>query len=129
MPDSNTISVGAYSNSFIGEGRGNARIFTWQSNQWIQKGLNINGKLANDFFGWDISMPNPGIVAISSKNSDDGTGLFKGFVRVYSLNGAQGNIYNDLNQNCIYESEAKIDNITLTINPGNYVLQTERKRI
>jgi uncharacterized repeat protein (TIGR01451 family) len=125
MPDSNTIAVGAYGNDFIGNNSGNARIFTWQNNQWVQKGLNINGKLANDSFGWDISMPNPGIVAISSNNSDDGTGLFKGFVRVYSLNGAQGNIYNDLNQNCLYDTEAKIDNITLTINPGNYVLQTD----
>src|SRR5690554_473033 len=39
MPDSNTIAIGSYLN----QGNGDVRVFSWNGIAWIQKGNNIEG--------------------------------------------------------------------------------------
>ena len=86
IPDANTVAIGAISNDGNGSDAGHVRVYTWDSGAWIQKGLDIDGEMAGDAFGWSVSMPDANIVAIGSKYND-GNGKDSGHVRVYTWDG------------------------------------------
>jgi hypothetical protein len=86
MPDSNTIAIGAHPNDFNGANAGQVRIFEWNGNNWIQKGVSLYGDSAGDEFGFSVSMPTPNILAASSRSSDDG-GTDVGKVEIFEWNG------------------------------------------
>lgn len=87
MPDPNTIAIGAPRNdSNQGIYVGHVRVFSWDGNQWIQKGLDIDGASNFDMFGWSVSMPNADTFAAGAPNNG-GTGSYAGHVRVFSWDG------------------------------------------
>ncbi|MAZ95922.1 MAG: hypothetical protein CMP53_00190 [Flavobacteriales bacterium] len=101
MPNENTIAVGAPENDGTGTGGGtdrdygHVRIFTWDpiSNDWIQKGGDIDGESAYDLSGTSVSMPNDNTVAIGAPQNDGaGPGVinnqYYGHVRVYTWDGS-----------------------------------------
>jgi hypothetical protein len=55
--------------------------------QWVQKGLDLEGEAADDLFGGVISMPNVNTIAIGTR-FNDGNGLNSGHVRVFSWDGS-----------------------------------------
>lgn len=79
MPNSNTVAIGAPFNSGNGTYSGHVRIYTWNGTSWVQKGLDIDGETAEDWFGKSVSMPDANTVAI-------GSGVGGGQVKVYSWN-------------------------------------------
>ena len=87
MPDANSIAVGAPHNSDNGKYAGHVRIFTWNGNTWVQKGIDIDGEDAGDQSGWTVCMPNSNTVAIGAPHNDNSNGDFAGHVRIYKWNG------------------------------------------
>ena len=83
MPDANTIAIGAYGADAY---RGQVRVYTWNGNTWIQKGIDIDGENNFNYSGWSVSMPDGNTVSIGA-GWNDGGGIQAGHVRVYSWNG------------------------------------------
>jgi hypothetical protein len=88
MPDGNTIGIGAPFNDGNGNNSGHTRVYAWNGNSWIQKGVDIDGELTNDSSGWVVSMPNSNTIAIGAP-FNDGNGNNSGHVRIYSWNGVK----------------------------------------
>jgi hypothetical protein len=87
MPDANTVAIGAPENSGGGTIAGHVRIYAWNGISWTQKGSDIDGKLAGDYSGYSVSMPDANTVAIGAIGSN-GTGLTAcGTVRIYIWSG------------------------------------------
>jgi|GEM_PF-877140 len=88
MPDANTVAIGAIYNDGAGIGSGQVSIFTWDGNEWTQKGRDIYGEKEWDRAGWSVSMPDPNTVAVGSRYSDDlGANSNSGHVRIFKWNG------------------------------------------
>jgi hypothetical protein len=86
--DSNVIAIGSRGNDGNGSDAGHTRIYYWDSNAWIQKGVDIDGEAAGDFSGNSVSLSADGnIVAIGSP-SNDANGNDAGNVRIYQWNGS-----------------------------------------
>jgi hypothetical protein len=89
MSDSNTVAIGARLNdNNNGTDAGHVRIYGWNSttDQWVQKGSDIDGESVVDLFGWSVSMPDSNTVAIGA-TLNDGNLNASGHVRIYSWNG------------------------------------------
>jgi hypothetical protein len=88
MPDINTVAIGAFeNNNGNGIDAGQVRIYSWNGNAWVQKGVDIDGEAAYDISGNSVSMPDSNTVAIGAPYND-GNGIFAGHVRIYSWNGS-----------------------------------------
>ncbi len=87
MPDSMTIGIGAEENDGNGTNSGQVRVFRWNGNDWVQKGLDIYGESIHDNFGSMVSMPDSNTIAVGAVNND-GNGVDAGSVRIYSWNGS-----------------------------------------
>ena len=86
MPDANTVAIGAPYNDGNGASSGHVRIYNWNGSVWVQKGVDINGELFNDYSGWSVSMPDANTVAIGAPyNAGNGCA---GHVRIYIWNGS-----------------------------------------
>ncbi|MBL0015887.1 MAG: T9SS type A sorting domain-containing protein [Bacteroidetes bacterium] len=88
MPDANTLAIGALANQGTNGTAGHARIFKWNGSGWIQKGSDIDGEVAYDYFGNAVSMPDSNTVAIGGPQNDNTNGVDAGHVRIYDWNGS-----------------------------------------
>jgi len=86
MPDANTLAIGAIYDLAAGSDFGYVKIFTWNGNSWVQKGLNIVGESDGDMAGYSVSMPDANTVAIGAPDND-GSGIDAGSVRIYTWTG------------------------------------------
>ena len=86
MPDANTVAIGANLNDGNGTDAGHVRVYIWDGATWVQKGLDIDGEAAGDWFGSSISMPDANTLAIGAP-LNDGNGSSSGHARVYIWNG------------------------------------------
>jgi len=88
------IAIGAYMND--GEtplsneqldNRGHVRLYDYDrvSSKWDQIGLDINGKMPNDFSGGSIAVDRLGNRVIIGATGNDGCGVNAGHARVYKL--------------------------------------------
>jgi hypothetical protein len=85
MPDSNTVGIGAYLNDGNGPQAGHTRIYRWNGNAWVQKGVDIDGEAAGNQSGTTVSMPDSNTVAIGAPwNNNNFTS--SGHARIYSYN-------------------------------------------
>jgi hypothetical protein len=86
--DGNIIAIGAGSNSGAnGSFSGHCRIFEWSGTSWVQKGTDIDGEAAQDFFGNAVSISASGNIVAVGAAGNDGNGTTSGQVRVYEWNG------------------------------------------
>lgn len=86
--DGSIIAIGAGSNSGAnGNFSGHCRIFEWSGTSWIQKGADIDGEAAQDFFGNSVSISASGNIVAVGAAGNDGNGTTSGHVRVYEWNG------------------------------------------
>jgi len=81
MPDVNTVAVGAPDNYGNGSEAGHVRIYSWDGNSWVKKGIDLNGENSHVLEGYAVSMPDAHTVAIGARQ---GGSSYAGQVRVYS---------------------------------------------
>lgn len=81
MPDANTIAIGSSSNDGNGSLSGHIRVYKWNGTIWIQEGVDIDGEVAGDGFGVDVSMPTPFTVAGGANFNN----LNTGHVRIFDF--------------------------------------------
>jgi len=84
MPDSNTIGIGAPANSANGFAAGQARVFVWDGNNWVQRGLDVDGENATDQAGRGLAMPNDSVVAVGAPDNSD-RAQYAGHARVFKF--------------------------------------------
>jgi hypothetical protein len=86
-PDGTVLMAGAPSNNDNGLESGHVRVFDWDGNNWVQRGLDIAGSNATDGSGnsVDVSSKANTIAIGSSANSDNGS--LSGHVRVFDWDG------------------------------------------
>jgi len=85
MPNSNTV---AYGDPYGENDLGQVRIYDWEGNQWIQRGLTMVGESIGERFGYSINMPNSNTIAVGADYADGSSGSRCGSVRVYELDGS-----------------------------------------
>jgi hypothetical protein len=86
--DGNIIAIGAGSNSGAnGSFSGHCRVFEWSGTSWVQKGADIDGEAAQDFFGNAVSINASGNIVAVGAAGNDGAGTAFGHVRVLQWNG------------------------------------------
>jgi hypothetical protein len=81
--DGTVLAIGAPYNNGNGSDSGHVRVYEWNSTDWQQKGIDIDGEAASDYSGWSVSLSSDGnMVAIGAVYNDD-NGSNSGHVRVY----------------------------------------------
>jgi hypothetical protein len=92
MPDANTIAIGEEMyNGIGGQDVGRVRVYNYNGSAWIQKGAEVQGEAANDWFG-NVSMPDPNTFVGGSYGSDiNGDG--SGNTRIFKWDGSTWNQY------------------------------------
>jgi hypothetical protein len=87
--DGNIIAIGAGSNSGAnGSFSGHCRVFEWNGSSWVQKGADIDGEAAQDFFGNAVSISASGNIVAVGAAGNDGNGSGSGHVSVFEWNGS-----------------------------------------
>lgn len=81
------VALGATNNDANGiNNTGNVRVYQWDNNTstWSKMGADIDGHLANDYYGWSVDLNNDGTrIAIGAKGDDNGNVSNTGGVHVY----------------------------------------------
>jgi hypothetical protein len=118
MPDANTVAIGAPYNDGNGANSGQVRVYSWDGTDWLQKGFDIDGEAEFNLSGRSVSMPDTNTIAIGA------FGIGSGHVRVYKFNGVVGYVYNDINENCLRETEAGLNKRKAILQPGDIIVET-----
>ena len=88
----NVIAVGGRHNDEVANYAGHARVFQWDGSDWIQRGEDIDGEFEYDQFGSGIALDGSGnTVAIGANNSDFGSTMNCGQVRIFDWDGESWN--------------------------------------
>lgn len=85
--DGNIIAAGAPGNNGNGVNSGHVRVFQWNGNAWIQKGIDIDGEAEDDLSGDAVSISADGNTVAIGAPHNDGSNSLSGHVRVYQWNG------------------------------------------
>lgn len=88
MPDKNTLAVGAWRNDGAGNSAGHARVFDFDGSNWIQRGADLDGVNADDWFGYFVDMPDENTIAVSAPYGDNGAISRAGYVKIYTWSGS-----------------------------------------
>ncbi len=86
--DGNTIAVGAYKNDGNGSDAGSVRVYTYSGGSWSQRGTDIDGEGAGDYFGRAVSLSGDGSILAVGARLNDGAAVNAGHVRAFSWTGA-----------------------------------------
>lgn len=86
MPNANTFASGAYLSDGSATDAGHVRVFSWDGNNWTQKGADIDGKAESSWSGYSVSMPDENTVAIGAPDLSGSTE--PGYVRIYCWDGS-----------------------------------------
>jgi len=82
--DGNAVAIGAY----LSSGGGRAKVYTWDGNDWVQKGIAIQGEENGDNSGYSVSIDALGNNIVIGSPDNAGNGFRSGHVRIYSWNGS-----------------------------------------
>ena len=92
--DGTTVAGGAYFNNARGPNTGQVRVYRfdenvlvgdWVSGDWAQVGQDLEGRAAEDFFGWSVSLSSDGKTVACGALLNDDNGEDAGQVRVFEL--------------------------------------------
>ncbi len=87
MTNSNTIAIGAYFNQGAAPYAGHVRVYDWNGGNWGQRGIDLDGVDAGDWFGYSVFMSDENTFAVGSPRSDVG-GAEAGIAQVFEWNGS-----------------------------------------
>ena len=82
----NTLAVGAHYNDASGNllsDAGHVRVYDWNTVAWTKRGLDIDGKAANDQSGVSVSLSSDGNTVAIGARYNDGAGSDAGHARIY----------------------------------------------
>ncbi|MEL6190991.1 MAG: T9SS type A sorting domain-containing protein [Bacteroidota bacterium] len=85
--DGTSVAIGAFGNDQNGAQSGHVRVFTYSGAAWVQKGADIDGDVADDYFGWNVCLSEDGSRMIIGAPYNDGGGADAGHAKVYEYNG------------------------------------------
>lgn len=100
--DGTTVAVGAMRNDINGFFSGQARVFKFINNEWIQLGQDLNGEESNNYFGRSVAINDNGTILAVGANRYDGNNNNDGRVRVYEL---IDEVWTQVGQDIVGESE------------------------
>ena len=70
--DGNILAVGTPYNDKNGGESGQVKVYTWNTVNWLQRGLDINGSTVGDFFGNSVSLSDDGnIIVVGALYNDE----------------------------------------------------------
>ncbi len=78
-----TFVAGAINNYGVNGCAGHARVFEFNSGNWIQKGSDIDGEYAGDNSGISVSINSDASIVAVGANLNGILGVYKGHVRIY----------------------------------------------
>ena len=81
--DGSVVAIGANKNDATGPYAGHVRVFTNDSDNWVQIGSDIDGENAYDYFGSAVSLSANGLILAAGAYKHDSDGTYKGHVRVF----------------------------------------------
>lgn len=87
--DGKRLAIGASGNDDTDENSGHVRVYEWSGAAWVQLGIDIDGKAANDFLGVSVSLSSDGSRLAIAANADGEIWYKVGIVRVYQWTDAQ----------------------------------------
>jgi hypothetical protein len=83
--DGKRLAVGTYLNDGTAADAGHARVYSWNGENWIQLGSDLDGYAANDWYGIDVDLSNDGtILAVGARDGGANDG---GYTDVFRWNG------------------------------------------
>ncbi len=83
------LAVGSILNDGGGTNAGSVRVYSRANEEeaWVQRGVDIDGEVAQDYSAWSISLSSDGDrLVIGAVFNDDGSTLNSGHVRIYDWN-------------------------------------------
>jgi hypothetical protein len=88
MPNKNTICIGGWRNDGAGNSAGHARVYDWNGSAWVQRGADLNGVAAGDWFGYYVNMPDENTIAVTAPYGSNGAITGAGYVKIFTWNGS-----------------------------------------
>lgn len=85
--DGSVVAIGARNNNGFAPGAGHVRVYEYVSNNWIQKGNDIDGEAIGDNFGWAVSLNSDGNTVAIGVPDNDGNGNQSGQTKIYNYSG------------------------------------------
>ncbi len=117
--DGNTVARGAAGNSDNGNNAGQIRVFDWNGTAWVQRGNDIDGEAAGDWFGETMSLSGDGTTVAGGALFNDGNGTNSGHTRIYRWNGtAWSKLGSDIDGEAAHDHSGKCVSLS---NDGNIV--------
>eukprot|EP00979_Chaetoceros_neogracilis_P015531 scaffold6084_cov284-Chaetoceros_neogracile.AAC.2 len=89
--DGKTVVAGGPFNGDSGDGSGHARAFEYNGGSWSQLGADVDGKLADDLFGYSVAMSGDGLIITVGGPALLHDGHDAGYVRVFEYIGGSWN--------------------------------------
>jgi len=117
--DGNILAVGTPYNDKNGGESGQVKVYTWNSVNWIQRGLDINGSTVGDFFGNSVALSDDGSnIIIGALYNDE---LFNdgGQVKVFQWTGT---IWSQLGYNVNGEGASDFSGTSVDISSSGNVI-------
>ena len=84
--DGSIVAIGGNINHENGNASGHVRVYEWNNTAWVQRGNDIDGESAFDFFGTSVSLSSDGSIIAIGANGNDGNGIDSGHVKIYKWN-------------------------------------------
>ncbi len=92
-----------------------------RAQNFVQKGLDIDGEAADDLSGWSVSMPDKHTVAIGSRWNDGINGSNSGHVRIYRWNVNNGGFWEQKGMDIDGEAAYDISGWSVSMPDSNVV--------
>ena len=111
--DGNIVAIGASTHD---SNAGHVKVFSWDGNNWIQLGQDLDGGETDNYFGFSTSINNSGnILAVGAPFSNDNTGK----VKVFSWD---GNNWTQMGQDLLPDELLSVFGRTLSLNGNGDIL-------
>ena len=85
------VAIGAVYNNGVLSNSGHVRYYTFDGNNWVQQGSDIDGEASGDSFGRSVSLNGSGSRLVVGANGNDASGNVSGHVRLISTCGSFAN--------------------------------------
>ena len=85
------VAIGAVYNNGVLSNSGHVRYYTFDGNNWVQQGSDIDGEASGDSFGRSVSLNGSGSRLVAGANGNDASGNVSGHVRLFSTCGSSAN--------------------------------------